>query len=377
MNFCGIICEYNPLHNGHVYHLQSSVQKTGADAVICVMSGNFVQRGLPAIADKYARAVWAVRGGADIVVELPAVFAVSAAPDFAYGAIRLLSAVKSVNSVCFGSESGEIYAIEQFTEKLNSADIKAQLKKGSSYAAALKGADGENFKSNNILAAEYLRSLKRLKSHIVPYTVKRADFGYNSSVISGEYCSATAIREKIFGGFPQEIAGFLPRYVYDEICQAKSMDGALFNMLSYKILTAGVSALKECAGVSEGLENRIAGAIKNADTLPEFMELLRTKRYPDAKLNRILISILLGISKAEVKNAKKMPPYARVLAVKRGKENLISVLAKDIDVIVRYSDYKRHSGNFALETDVLATDIYAKLTKNTKLNDLNSGLTVV
>ena len=156
MSFCSIICEYNPLHGGHIYHIRRTLGEIKPDGLVCIMSGNFVQRGEPAVRDKFTRAGWAIRAGADAVLELPAVFACAPAENFALGAVSILSKIKAVKYLSFGSECGDIERLREYTDKLKRADIKGTLKSGESYASSFSG---EDYRSNNILAAEYIRPL--------------------------------------------------------------------------------------------------------------------------------------------------------------------------------------------------------------------------
>lgn len=368
MSFCGIICEYNPLHKGHVYHLQKTAEDLKTEGIICVMSGNFVQRGLPATFDKYTRAKWAILSGADLVLELPAVFSVAPAPNFAFGAVKLLTELKCVNYISFGSEYGDIKQIENLAKNTDSANITNKLKSGKSFASSF---DLEGYKSNNILGAEYLKAIEKLNSNIKLYTVKRAGAEYNDFSTDKEYCSASAIRNMLNGESIIKAKDFVPDFVYEDIKNYSEAENKLFYMLIYKILTAK-NSLKNYAYISEGLHSRIyASALKSTD-ITELKKNIYTKRYPQSKVNRILINILLNITKNLENEAKKSPLYAKVLAVKKGKENIISEISKNIKVIARANDYKSFE-NQLLYTDILATDIYSKISAS-NINDISAGL---
>jgi predicted nucleotidyltransferase len=217
MKTIGIVAEYNPFHNGHLYQLQASRGQTGADCAVVVMSGNYTQRGEPAIVDKWARAEMALHSGADLVIELPVAYAMGSAEYFAYGAVKLLDSLNAVNMICFGSEAGSI-------EKLSAAAailadepesyksyLKDYLSKGLSFPAARQKAISSYCKNtygkddlssllkspNNILGIEYLKALRRLKSNIVPMTIERVGNEYNQAELTGKMSSATSIRKTI------------------------------------------------------------------------------------------------------------------------------------------------------------------------------------
>ena len=392
MNFCGIICEYNPLHYGHIFHIQKTAVNLNPDAIICIMSGNFVQRGELAIADKYTRAMWAVRAGADLVIELPAIFSVSPAENFSFGAIKILSAIKSVKYLSFGSEFGNIEQIEDLSKKLDNKNLTKSLKSGVSYASAFSDDKDNDYKPNNILAVEYLRALKKLKSHIMPFTLKRQgeyndlksykilrgnDYKDNDFNADGNnFASASYLRKMLYENNLNELALNTADYVMqnlNEIKDFEKVNNSLFLMLTGKILSTGIDGLESFAYISEGLHRRIYNSAKNSFCYKEFLDNIKTKRYPQSKINRILLNILLGISKEDVLSAKKSPPYARVLAVKSGREDIISDISKYIKVIARADDYKDFD-NKTILTDILATDLYAKLKNISNLNDLSKGL---
>lgn len=373
MNFCGIICEYNPLHKGHIYHIKSTESILKPDGIICVMSGNFVQRGEPAVTNKYTRAKWAVKAGADIVIELPAVFALSPAENFAYGGVKILSEIKSVKYLSFGSECGNIGEIEKLINELDKAKITHNLKKGLSYASSFADSSSIGYKSNNILAVEYIRAIDKLKSKIIPFTMPRTDNGYNSSNLCGEFCSASAIRKSLYENNLNDLKDFMPGYVYEDLSVYKDVNKSLFDMLIYKILTTDNNELSKYAYISEGIENRIINAAKNSCDYYEFLENIKTKRYPESKIKRILMCLLLNITAKSVNTAKKSPPYARILALKQGREDILSEISKDIKIITRASDYN-DTDDIALKIDILATQIYSKLICNKNINDYIVGL---
>ncbi|WP_455718849.1 tRNA(Met) cytidine acetate ligase, partial [Anaerosporobacter sp.] len=216
MQVVGLITEYNPFHNGHAYHIQKAKEITNADYVIVIMSGNYVQRGTPAIIDKYSRTLMALNNGADIVIELPVIYATASAETFAAGAIRILHDLGIVNSICFGSECGDLTLLSSIAKALciESEEFRdtllKYLRQGLSYPMARKHAllntiELSNYtnqqieqvieSSNNILGVEYLKALYRLSSNIVPYTILREGSGYNDLTLDTTFSSASALRK--------------------------------------------------------------------------------------------------------------------------------------------------------------------------------------
>lgn len=371
MSFCSIICEYNPLHNGHIYHIKRTREELNPDALILIMSGNFVQRGEPAVRDKFTRAEWAIRAGADAVLELPAVFACAPAENFAFGAVSVLSKIKAVKYLSFGSESGDISQLIEYSRKLREKDIKGSLKSGTSFASSFADSD---YRSNNILGAEYIKAMEKLGSHITPFTFQRKGAGYNSLSDDGEFLSASFLRKCLGEGDLDVLKKGAPDYVIKDL-KKSDFEDALYHMVCHAVLTKGADGIENSAYISEGLHNRIYRAAKVSSSYRELIENIRTKRYPASKVKRILINILLGIDKELVESAKSGPFYARALAVKRGREDLLAEIKKDLPLIVRAEDYRDFSCP-ALDIDILSSDIYSKISGE-KINDLSKGLVKV
>ena len=322
MKICGIICEYNPLHSGHTYQMREARKLSGADTVACVMSGNFVQRGEPAIADKLSRAAHAVSAGADIVLELPAAFALSSAEDFAHYGVKMLGAL-GAESLCFGSESGDITALEEAARALEldldfNAQIKAHMDGGTSYPRAVSAAHGSPLFSspNDLLAIEYLRALQRTGGRMRAYAVKREGQGYNSEQVSGEFISATAARKLLRERNLSDLKGYLPEPSLLEFEALPLPDSeALALPLLYLLRTAEPRYLESVSGVAEGLHHRMKRISAEVSTYGGLLTKLKTKRYTMARLKRALLCALLGITSDIVQNAKEREPYLRVLAV--------------------------------------------------------------
>ncbi|MEG1527796.1 MAG: nucleotidyltransferase family protein [Clostridia bacterium] len=380
MKICGIICEYNPLHSGHLYHLDFT--KRQGDVVVCVMSGNFTQRGEIACMDKYVRAKHAIYSGADIVLELPTIFATSSAEHFAYGGIKILNAI-GADILSFGSECGDINLLTEYAEMLNhpteefNLTVKHFLSKGMSYPVAISNSASQHFakpnilnKPNNILAIEFIRQIKMQNSKMTPITIERED-NYNENNLRFNYPSATAIRHLFETNQLDTIGKFIPDYVYEDYKKQIRSD---YEQLIYAYLnTLNADSLKSISrieGVTEGLENRIlANCAKGNYSL--MVEAIKTKRYTLTKLQRIFLAILLGKTKNLLTRAKKIRPYTRVLAINKDKLNLLSYLAKcKISLVPDISKEQ----NCLYELDLKASNIYASLAQEVGNKDLTMGL---
>lgn len=329
MKIAAIIAEYNPFHLGHEYHIRETKKK--ADAVIVIMSGNFVQRGAPAICDKYSRAMSAVKAGVDLVLELPAVYATQTADIFAHGAVNIIDNLNVVKYISFGAENPEnlkpaivnLLADESpiFKEKL-----KFYLNAGFSYPTsrtnALRDISGLTLSSkpNDLLGLEYLKHLRRIKSDIVPLIFKRSD-NYNDASLKDNSVSALAIRNYIFKyDFDVNvISKFVSLPMLRVLCKIKNNSRFLniddfFTEIFTLIIRNGME-LNEIFEMSEGLEYRFEYLIRQSDDIDSLLCKVKTKRYPMSKLNRILINILLNIKKSDMNDIlKEMPSYTRVLA---------------------------------------------------------------
>ena len=361
---CGIIAEYNPFHNGHKYQLD--LIKKSYEAIVVVMSGSFTQRGDTAIIDKWSRAKSALLSGADLVIELPTVYAMNTAERFAFGGISILDSLGVVDAISFGSECGDISALENAAEALifetqeEKEEIFRLLKDGSSYAAAREAAFSGKIPSqilsspNNILAVEYIKHLKLLKSSIKPVTHRRLGSDYSSRELDSPLASATAIRENYEKA---EIKSQMPEDVYEIL--KNSPKHFLTNLdtaaVSY-IRSQGPDALKNSLECVEGIENRIYNAARKSSTIAEIENMCCTKRYTRAKIRRIILTSMLSIT-SDMSTIK--PDYARILgATNKGRHLISSIQEKSsLSLITKAADFKNSSVLF--EKDCLATDIWA------------------
>ena len=324
MRTCAVIAEYNPFHNGHLHHIRKTREITGAENLAAIMSGNFVQRGEPAIRDKFARERMALQNGVDLVIELPVYYAAQSAGYFAGGAVALAEKSGICDSISFGSETGDLAGLKLAAGKPEeSGALKSSLKAGKSFARALGEAAGLPLNPNDVLAVEYLRAVKTL----VPFAVKRTA-EHNAGEISGGFSSAAAIR-RAFRKSPESAAPAMP-----EDCFALLKNGPAnrlenyFGILSFILASKTAAELREIQGVGEGLENRLAGLIPGAGCMESFIAAVKTKRYAFASIQRVILHIILDMKKREAALYKNAPRYIRVLGFRREKAGLLRELTE-------------------------------------------------
>ena len=376
MKISSIICEYNPFHAGHLYHIERTKQQTGCDFVIAVMSGSFVQRGLPAIYDKWARTDAALANGADLVLELPTAYACASAERFAFGGVQLTELTGIADTLSFGCETEDITILQNLAELFASepdsykADLKKFLDTGCSFAAArskaaekqISGAGAILSESNAILAIEYLKAIRKLGSSLVPCPILRAGTSSEQSDnAEDKFASARAVRNAIFCGksLPE---GTLPPDAEDIFRNCRPIFAEQFSdLLLYRLRTMTVDEIAEIAEVSEGLENKIHSAARTASSYTELLERIKSKRYPQSRLQRILANCLLGITKS-VHAAADSAPFIRVLGIRKESRHLLSLLTEKAKapVIISPADIN----NIGLSLDIRATDIRSLLDSN-------------
>ena len=374
MKVSGIICEYNPFHNGHLYHIQKT-RENGADHIVAVMSGNFVQRGDTAVIDKLERARLAVRSGADLVIELPVQYSIASAEGFATGAVYLLDALGAVDELSFGSECGDADTLLKAMETVNTTavshadEIKSIMEKGYTYPRALSsvvnGIDPEAAaiisEPNNLLAIEYLKALKKLESPIKPFTIKRFSAQHDGKKAEDGFASASFLRERIQKN--ADISEFTTSEWAAAISAALSKGetaslSRLERVILYKLRSSTTDEISQIYDVGQGLEHRIYGA-RMAGSLDELLFTVKTKRYTMARIRRIILALLIGITKEDM---RKLPPYGRILAFnERGRE--ILARAKGAAKIPFASSIAKLSqiGDIAerfAELEIRASDIY-------------------
>lgn len=390
----GIIAEYNPFHNGHQYQIEEIRRQTGADFVIVAMSGDFVQRGEPAIFDKYTRTRMALCGGADLVVELPALFATSSAEDFAACGVSLLSSL-GTDFLCFGSESGNLSHLQKAAEILSEESaiwqslLQTYLKQGETYPSArslavaeLTGDPGLSTllaTPNNILAVEYLKALKQQGSSMIPVTIRRRGCGYHDTEFSGPYASASAIRLLLSQSAVLESTETLRMQIPPAVFEALLEEGALTKpvfpddlseLLQFRLLSAvqRQEDLSRFLDFSSDLAARLTRQVLHFAPFSEQILQLKTKGYTYTRISRALLHLLLDITKEQSSQAKSLgyAPYARILGFKKSAGPLLSHLRRQsrIPLITKTADAKKLLSPEAmkvLETDFYVSHIYQSL----------------
>lgn len=384
MKAVGVIVEYNPFHNGHYFHLNETKKETNADCVVAVMSGNFLQRGEPALVSKWTRTKMALEAGVDIVIELPYAFATQKAETFANGSISLLNALHC-SEVCFGSENGTISDFERtvsfMKDNQNSYDqlLGEAVKKGYSYpkAASLTYSSLSSndtyldlSKPNNILGFHYVKAIHDQNSHVKATTIKRTSADYHDeSFTHNSIASATSIRKALFSGNKEinEIANYIPastlywlKSYYNEYQLFHQWEN-YFTLLKYKLLTSTPKELSMIYEVEEGIENRLLSYIKEATTFYEFMEQIKTKRYTWTRLQRICLRILTNTTKEQLYPVlvKAEATYIRLLGMSLNGQTYLNSIKKDVElpIISKVSAYKDE----ILSLDIKATQTYLSI----------------
>lgn len=377
MKVSAIIAEYNPFHNGHKYHIEQTKRLTDDSFVMVIMSGNFVQRGEPAIIEKRERAKMALAAGADLVVELPVPWATASAERFARGAVYIAAQAGIVDYLSFGCESEDIAVLEQIARILNDNVYSRQIKdyydaKMCSYAEArsavvntVLGKDCTELmlKPNNILAIEYIRALQSFKSPIKPIGVTRQAVSHDSVLAQSGFTSAMNIRNLIKTG--REYESFVPATTYDILCTAQTYNR--FPSLYSRLETAVLADLRRkvpadfanVPDIAEGIENRILEAAKSSINLNDVFDKVKTKRYAHARIRRIILSSFLNITQSDVSS---LPPYIRVLGLNDNGRQILKEMKSRyfFPIIMKYSDVKyldNDAKNIFMKESV-ATDIY-------------------
>ena len=373
MKVTSVICEYNPFHNGHQYMLHQ-LRKQGTTHIAAVMSGNFTQRGEAAVFDKFARTRAALMGGADLVIELPVSFACANAERFAYGGVFAAQALGCVDELAFGSESGDTALLQQTAAAVEDASVLLRLreilKSGVSYAAAREQAVREVYgdalaqklgSPNDILGIEYCRALCRLHSAIRPVAVRREGAAHDSAEAVSRFASASLIRSMLHEGRGEQAGAFIPpecTVTTVQIPHGGRMK-KLENILMYRLRTMTVQEMAELPEISEGLENRLYAAVRASETVEEVAAMTRSKRYPLARIRRILMYALLHIQKSAL---PPHPYYLRVLGMNQRGRELLKMAGKTatLPVIMRYADCLQNADTKSMfEQESFCDDIYA------------------
>lgn len=414
MGKTALITEYNPFHNGHQYHLNKSREITTNDDIIVIMNGNFTQRAEPAVLDKWARTKQALACGADLVIELPLVYGIRSAEYFAYFSAAILEKTNLISDIVFGSEIASLEIMNSIAEAFNNEStsfkekLSVYMNKGLNYPTARRKAllnslqeyprlqkhDEELIRNvlespNNILGIEYLKSLLKLNSKIKPHTIKRIGPAYYSDEVKHfdkDIASATHIRKVIYKNEKNKALNLtkklMPKNSW-EILESSLKSGEYpvsEKIQQFKLRTIDIirrlnpAALKEYAGIDNGLENRIFQAALEIGDPADFLEAVKSKNYTESRINRKLLQIYFELDEIKMKKTSKLgPSYIRVLGVNKDKEYLLTELHKkaDIPVIINPADMLRkpdiNSDNFlelSLSYDIIASDLYSLLYEN-------------
>ena len=391
-NITGIVAEYNPFHKGHAYQIQRARELTNADYIIVVMSGDFVQRGGPALFDKYLRTRMALLGGADLVLELPVSFSCSSAESFAFGAVSILDGLGCVDVLCFGSESEDMESLRRCAVELTDESasyqeaLRNQLKKGLSFPAARKEAllglaefsfpFGLLDSPNNILALEYMKGLIRLGSSIKPVAVKREGSGYHDTRIQTPFASASAIRKILKEGHAKQ--GPVSEEISRLLRHTMPADAAMLTiqrlereqpiweddfslLLRYQLMLNTPDSLCQFADMSPELSRRIYANLNKFTDFSGFVLLLKTKEITYTRICRALIHVLLNLKKEEFS-----PSYARILGFRKESTGLLREIKEcsSICLLTKAADYTRQLESSAQELfrqDLFASNLYTSV----------------
>lgn len=350
MNICGIICEYNPFHNGHKHQIEQTKKEYGATHIVSVMSGNFTQRGDLAVADKYKRAETALKNGVDLVIELPVAYALGSAEQFAMGAVYLLNSLGCVDMLSFGSESGNIDAIKEAARAViytqETEEFLSLMKNGLTYPAALQKAMEKFYTDdvietlaspNNTLAVEYIKAIDSLASSIKPITVKRYIAPHDSEIDdSSDILSGSQLRNMILEG--KDISKYAPACDFSNTASIYNIEAAILSRLR----AMSKSEIEKAPNVLMGLENRIVRAASVAVSLNQLYFLVKTKRYTLARIRRIILSAFLGITKNDLKID---PSYVRILGMNSKGKEILSAAKCQLPINTSLSQLEKISEN--------------------------------
>lgn len=365
MRVNGIIAEYNPFHNGHKYHMTESLRRTNAEYTVVAMSGNFVQRGAPALVEKYKRAEMALINGADLVLEIPSIYATASAEYFATGAVALLNQLGVVTDLCFGSECGDANLLERIAQILLDEpkdfvqSLKHYLKQGLSFPNARNEALIQNYpflgqyknvfsSPNNILGVEYIKAIHRQDSNMSPFTIQRTGAGYHSRFPENNLSSALAIRHALYAGTaPGFLKNDMPENAADILVSSLARSGPIrsndfSDILYYKLITEREFGFEKYLDVSADLSDRICNRLDEYRDFNNFCDLLKSKDMTYTRISRCLLHILLNIKAADLDRAKALGivPYARVLGLRKAASPLLSRIKENssIPLVTKLAD---------------------------------------
>ena len=398
MKVTGIIAEYDPFQNGHSYHIKKAKEMTGADAIVVVMSGHFTQRGMPAFFRRDARVRMAVDGGADLVIELPYIYACNSSHEFARGAAGILNGIGCVDALVFGAETDDMDTLGRAaraaagTDDRSSAYIKEEMKNGVSYPEALTRSVEKIYgaqtaavlrEPNNLLGIEYMKALRELGSGIKPFIVGRRSAAHGESLEmlherkqEQRIASGTAVRKAVYAGGARAAEMLVPDTSFSIISGYERSSGFsfteyrdkikknMFELLKYKIITSDESELAEVYGVTEGLENRLKSCISGAEDIDGLIDSVKSKRYTRARISRTLMHLLINLRTTDFETLRETY-CARVLGFSPTGGKLLRLMSESsaIPVFSNLSRLDKRSPEAArvLKYDMRASDVYALL----------------
>lgn len=390
-NVLGIIAEYNPFHNGHLYHLNESKRITNSEYTIAIMSGNFTQRGDVSLVDKWTKTKMALAGGIDLVIELPVLYAISSAENFADGAIKILNSLNIVDYITFGSECGDITILDDVADVLIKEPkdyqtlLSHELSKGVSFPKARESAlmmylnNVRRFANvlscpNNILGIEYLKALRKRDSFIRPITIKRKEANHSDNIFSSSsrYASGSSIRNFCNSPDITDLQRVVPEFSYN-LLEENFKKGNLVKSISnfdkeiiYTLRRMSIQEISELPDVSEGLEYSLKNAANSCNSVIELLNLLDSKRYTKTRIQRILLYAILQISKKDMQISKSVNnPYIRVLGFNSKGREILSEISKrspKLDLVTSvkkfFDDSPTKNQKMMLEKDIWASNVY-------------------
>ena len=383
-NVLGIIAEYNPLHNGHIYHIQNAKEQADADYTIAVITGNFTQRGNTSVINKWEKTKMTLAGGVDLVIELPTLYSISSAENFASGAIKILNSINMVTHISFGMEANDIASLNNIANVLAkepqefSSILKNELKEGISFPKARQNAIVKYFGdtqyeqilkgSNNILAIEYLKAIKKQNKNLIPIGIKREKVFYNSKKIIEEYASSTGIRSLLLRNQLEDITRVVPSKSFNILLENLKRGTycldltTLSQMIFYKLRNMTLKDISNLPEVGEGLEKVIKESVGKTNNLIELINTCKYKRYTQTRIQRIFLYALLDINKQDMEMSRKITPYVRVLGCNKRGKWLLSEINNNATLITSVKKFETKNFNRKykrmLDIDKKASDIY-------------------
>ena len=380
VNVLGIVAEYNPYHNGHLYHLKKSKEIVGSSTAVAVMSGNFTQRGEPAILDKWKRAEIAIKNGVDLVIELPFLYACNSAEYFAEGAVKLLTALGVVDVISFGAEDSDIRKLNQIAEILacESAEFRGCLKRHSDSGLSFPSARQKAIEDitdvetalllrhpNNTLAIEYLKQIKRYNSNLRPIVIQRKCAGYEELEPVSKIAGASALRRLLYNGKFEEALEYMPggNSIQEGVKPGFAWLDHFYTIAAFTIRTKSISELNEVQSASEGLEYKMKKATGKATNMKSLISAIKSKRYTQTRIQRCIIHTIFGITRNTYRLLNSVDiTYARVLGMNQNGRKLLKKIKNKSNITLITNLMRQKSDSCAelglLDLDILASDIY-------------------